>query len=156
MIDETDVLQRLCFHEGIKLSPYYDSRGLLTIGVGRCVETNPITQAEEKVVGDWRHGITKNAAFYLLRNDVARVKKMCKELIPFWKELDDERQYALLDMAFQLGMNGVLKFKKMLSYLAVGNYRQAAEECLHSAYARQTPNRARRIAQTIKTGKFVI
>ena len=156
MIDMGTAVQRLCIHEGIRLSPYKCSEGYLTIGVGRNLITNPITEEEKKVVGDWQHGITKNAAFYLLRNDIKRVEQECIQNIPFWKHLDDERQYALLDMAFNLGIKGLLQFKKMLSDIGIGNYRGAAKECLNSKYARDVGKRAERIAKTIETGRFEV
>lgn len=156
MLDDNEIVQRLVLHEGCRLQPYRCSEGYLTIGVGRNLETNPLTAEEQKVCGDWEHGITKNAAFFLLRNDIKRVKQECIDHIPFWKQLDDERKYALLDMAFQLGIKGLLKFKKMLSFMGVGNYRQAKDECLASLYAKQTPARAERIAKCIETGKFEV
>ncbi len=154
MLDMEETITRLCIHEGISLKPYKCPAGYLTIGVGRNLITNPITKAEEKVIGDWRHGITKNAAFYLLRNDIKRVERECRQNIGFWRNLDDERQYALLDMAFNLGIKGLLQFKKMLSEMAIGNYRGAAKECLNSKYARNVGKRAERIAKTIETGEF--
>lgn len=156
MLSNDEIIQRLVFHEGCKLMPYRCSRGYLTIGVGRNLETNPLTNEELKVCGDYKHGITKNAAFYLLRNDIKRVTEECLERFPFWKQLDDERKYALIDMAFQLGIGGVLKFKNMLKAMGVGNYKEAAEHCLDSKYAQQTPNRAKRIAKTIECGRFEI
>lgn len=156
MIDVAEAVQRLVLHEGCRLEPYRCSAGYLTIGVGRNLETNPLTAEEKRVCGDYKSGITKNAAFFLLRNDIERVEKECSEQIPFWDMLDDERQYALLDMAFNLGISGLLKFKKMLSYLGVGNYRQAAVECLASKYAKDVGQRAERIAKCIETGRFVI
>lgn len=155
MLDDNEIVQRLVLHEGCRLEPYHCSAGFLTIGVGRNLETNPLTAEEQKVCGDWRHGITKNAAFFLLRNDIQRVKKECAQNISFWKQLDDERKYALLDMVFQMGIKRLMKFKKMLSFLGIGNYRQAKEECLASLYATQTPARAERIAKCIETGRFV-
>lgn len=156
MIDVNEAVQRLSLHEGIRLQPYRCPAGYLTIGIGRNLDTNPLTQEELKTVGDWQSGITKNAAFYLLRNDIKRVEQECRKHIPFWKQLDDERQYALLDMAFNLGIAGLLKFKKMLAFLGVGNYRQAAAECLASKYAKDVGIRAERIAKTIETGRFTI
>ena len=156
MLDLYTISQRLQMHEGLRLKPYFCTRGKQTIGVGRCLDTNPLTAEEEKVVGDWKRGITKNAAFYLLRNDIARVEKECRQNIPFWKKLDDERQYALLDMAFNLGISGLLKFKKMLSYMGVGNFRQASVECLSSKYAQDVGIRAKRIAKCIETGRFEV
>lgn len=156
MIDMNEAVQRLCLHEGIRLQPYKCPAGYWTIGVGRNLETNPPTAEEKRVIGDWRNGITKNAAFYLLRNDIKRISDECARQIPFWKNLDDERQYALVDMAFNLGMAGLLKFQKMLSYLGVGNYIQAATECLASKYAKDVGERAVRVAKVIEKGVWKV
>lgn len=152
MINENEAVQRLCLHEGIRLQPYRCPASYLTIGVGRNLETNPPTAEEIKVIGDYRSGITKNAAFFLLRNDIKRVEAECADRIPFWKQLSAERQYALVDMAFNLGIAGLLKFKKMLGYMGVGNYTQAATECLASKYAKDVGERAVRIARLIEKG----
>ncbi len=154
MIDMYKVSQRILLHEGLRLQPYFCTKGKQTIGVGRCLDTNPLTKEEEKVVGDWHHGITKCAAMYLLRNDIKRIYRELAKKIDFFKELDGERQYALIDMAFNLGVNGLLKFKKMLSYIAAGNYIKAADECLNSQYAKDVGKRAIRVANTIKNGEF--
>ena len=155
-LDTNELVQRFVLHEGCVLTPYKCPKGYWTIGVGRNLETNPITIAEKKVVGDWRHGITKNAAFYLLKNDIQKVKRECSKNIPFFNTLDKERRYALMDMTFNMGIKRLMDFKKMLSEMGVGNWERAAEECLNSQYAKQTGKRAKRIANTIKTGKFVV
>ncbi len=156
MLDMNTLVQRFVLHENCSLMPYKCPAGYLTIGVGRNLESNPLTNEERKACGDWRHGITKNAAFYLLRNDIEKVKKECLKNIPFFYKLDSERQYALLDMAFNMGIKRVLRFQLMLEAIGTGNYDKAAEECLNSRYARQTGKRARRIANVIKTGRFEI
>ena len=156
MLTKNDIVQRLVFHEGVSLQCYNCSRGYPTIGVGRNLKTNPLTKDELIVCGDYMHGITKNAAFYLLRNDIDRVTKECEKKIPIWDRLDDERKYALLDMVFQMGIGGVLNFKKMLAAMGVGNWKEAAVQCLDSEYAKQTPARAKRIARTIEKGKFEV
>ena len=155
-IDINELIQRFVLHEGCVLMPYICPAGYLTIGVGRNLETNPLTSEERKVCGDWRHGITKNAAFYLLRNDIQKAERECSKNIPFFNTLDKERRYALIDMAFNLGINGLLKFQLMLEAMGSGFYDTAAKECLNSRYAKQTGMRARRIAKTIKTGKFEV
>ena len=156
MIDTNELIQRFVLHEGCILTPYKCPSGYLTIGVGRNLDTNPLTPEEKKVCGDYMRGITKNAAFYLLKNDLRKVKRECEQHIPFFHRLDKERQYALLDMCFNLGIKGLLKFKLMLEALGVGNYQKAADECLNSQYAKQTGKRAKRIAKTIRTGKFEV
>lgn len=154
MIEMHETIERLIVHEGLRLKPYKCPAGYLTIGVGRNVETNPITEEEKKVVGDWERGITENGAKYLLKNDIIKAYRECKKYIEFYKTLDDERQYALLDMCFNLGIYGLLKFRKMLFAMEIGDYRGAAKECLNSKYAKEVGKRAIRIARTIEKGVF--
>lgn len=157
MIDLSTAIQRLAFHEGCSLMPYQDHLGYWTIGIGRCYEKNPITPDEEKVIGScWKQGITKNGAYYLLRNDIKKTIRELRQKVPFFNELSDERQYALLDMGFQLGVDGLLLFRKMMSALGVGNWEEAKRQCLDSKYARQTPKRANRIANCLASGRFII
>ncbi len=145
------VARRLEFHEGCRLLPYRCTAGKLTIGVGRNLEDNPPTPEEARALGDWKHEITRNAALMLLRNDIDRCLKELAGL-DFYAKLDLERQYALLDMCFQLGFKGLCGFKKMLEAMRWGKWDKAAAECLNSDYARQTPARAKRIARLIKEG----
>lgn len=144
--------QRLIRHEGLKLNPYRCPQGKLTIGVGRNLETNPLTAQERRAVGDYMHGITENAAKMLLRNDIKRCFESLKRTVKDFETLTPDRQYALVDMCFQLGVKGLKRFHKMLNFIEEKKFSLAAAECLNSAYARQTPQRAKKIAQTLKTG----
>lgn len=156
MIEIEKAAERLILHEGMRLKPYYCPAGKLTIGVGRNLESNPLTPEEVKRLGrkSLQNGISKEEAVFLLHNDIRRTESFCQSKIPCWKNLDDERQYALLDMVFNLGIGGVLKFKKMLSALKKGDYSAAATACRQSAYAKQTGQRAERIARLIATGEW--
>lgn len=145
------IIKRLEFHESCVLKPYYCPTGHLTLGIGHNVEARPFTDEEKRAIGDWKKGITKNMAYMICRNDVNICLNQLKTL-SFWNQLDLERQYALLDMCFQLGFNGLCGFKKMLEAMRWGKWQTAAEECLNSDYARQTPARAKRIARLIKEG----
>ena len=146
------VCRRLAFHEGVELKPYRDTVGKLTIGVGRNLDDNPLTPEEKKACGDIYQGITKNAAYMLLRNDVTRCEEQLKKNLPFYKELSVERQYALLDICFQQGIQGLLKYKKMLKAMENKDFVLASKECLDSNYHKQTPKRCERIANLIRTG----
>lgn len=150
--DFTWISKRLVEHEGCVLNPYRCPAGKLTIGVGRNIEDNPLSEKEKRALGDYMHGITKNGAMLLLRNDVERCLKDLRKKIEFWYDLDNERQYALLDMCFQMGYNGLSKFQNMLYCMKLKDYRSASYHCLDSSYAVQTPKRAKRIARLIKEG----
>lgn len=145
------IIKRLEFHESCILKPYYCPTGHLTLGIGHNIDARAFTNEEKKAIGDWKKGITKNMAYMICRNDVNICLNQLKTL-PFWNRLDLERQYALLDMCFQLGFNGLCGFKKMLEAMRWGKWDKAAAECLNSDYARQTPARAKRIASLIKEG----
>lgn len=145
------IIKRLEFHESCILKPYYCPTGHLTLGIGHNIDARAFTNEEKKAIGDWKKGITKNMAYMICRNDVNICLNQLKTL-PFWNRLDLERQYALLDMCFQLGFKGLCGFKKMLEAMRWGKWQTAAEECLNSDYARQTPARAKRIARLIKEG----
>lgn len=148
------ISKRLEFHEGCVLKPYICPAGKKTIGVGRNLEDNPLNEKEKRALGDYEKGITHNGAMMLLKNDVARCLKDLKTL-ECWHKLTLERKYALLDMCFQLGFKGLCGFKKMLSALNEKNYVLASHHCLDSKYAKDTPSRAKRIADTIKNGLWL-
>lgn len=145
---------RLIEHEGLRLMPYRCTMGKLTIGVGHNLDDNPLTFEEKKALGDYMHGITENGAKMLLRHDIIRSYECVKKIVSNFDKLTFDRQYALLDMCFQLGPKRLKKFKNMLNAIEKENYTWASYECLDSAYAKQTPKRARKIAETIKTGKW--
>lgn len=149
------VLQRLKLHEGVSLIPFYNESGEQVIGIGRRLDFVPFTSDELRAVGDWPHGITLNAANMLLRNDVCRCFEQLYKHIKFFDELDKERQYALLDICFQLGIKRLLRFKKILMAMKQKDWLKAAFEFEHSKAApTETPQRIRRIAVLIKTGKW--
>lgn len=157
MIDENEAIQRMIIDEGLRLQPYKCSAGKLTIGIGRNLESNPLTAEEIKFLGrrDLSAGITRHEAYYLLRNDLKRTEADCRRRIGFFYRLDDKRQFALVNMAFNMGIDGLCGFKKMLGYMGTGNYREAAAECLNSKYAKEVGDRAKRIAKIIETGNFI-
>lgn len=154
MFDMNEWAARLTAHEGLRLMPYRCTKGKLTIGIGRNLDDNPPTAEERRALGDYMHGITENAAKMLLRNDITRCYEYLKRSIKNFEELVPDRQYALVDMCFQLGVKGFKKFKLMRKAIEERNFNLAATECLRSHYASQTPKRARKIASVIKTGSW--
>jgi lysozyme len=84
-----------------------------------------------------------------------RIGTICDQLdklLPWWRDLSDERQDVLIQMAFQLGVSGLLQFKITLANVRSGNFDAAATGMLQSAWAKQTPNRAGRLAEQMKSG----
>ena len=156
MIEFNEIVRRLILHEGCVDHVYKCPAGYLTIGIGRNLETNPLTPREKEVVGDIKDGITVDQCLYLLKNDVKKCERDLINNISFWSQLDDERQYALLDMCFNMGIKRLMKFKRMLNAMLIGDYRGAAKECLMSKYAVDVGKRAQRIAKLIEVGIWYV
>lgn len=155
MLSEAVIINRLIKNEGYKEELYLCTSGKRTIGVGRCLDTNPLTKDEIKKIGcENPKKITKDQVYYLLRNDIKRVTSEMFEAFPWAERLDNERQFSLFDMCFQMGVAKVKQFKKTLSYLSTGFYLQAGRELLNSVYARQTPKRAIRNSNCFKIGVY--
>jgi lysozyme len=74
--------------------------------------------------------------------------------IPFFDRLCIPRQAVLMNMAFQLGIAGLMKFKSTLAFIEAGDYENASANMLKSLWAKQTPNRASEMAQQMRTGKW--
>jgi len=138
MIDS--LVSQLRRDEGERLSAYQDHRGFWTIGVGRLIDP--------KRGG----GITREESAYLLANDIAKVEAQLKERLPWSSGLDEVRRCALVNMAFQLGIDGLCAFKTALDYLRNGKHDEASAAFLQSRWAMQTPERAKRVAEQIRIG----
>lgn len=127
--------------EGEVLHVYQDSKGYWTIGVGILVD--------ERKGG----GITKEESTYLLRNRIAMKTDEIVKRFPWTKQLDKVRFAVLLNMAFQMGVDGLAGFKNFLAAVSVGRYTQAQIEMLDSKWARtDSPARAERLGVQMATG----
>lgn len=136
----TNIEEQLRLDEGEKLTAYQDHLGYWTIGVGRLIDARR------------GGGLTKEESAYLLKNDIKKRQLLLESQLPFFKQLDVVRQGALLNMSFQLGVDGLLAFKTTLNLIKIGHYADAAKEMLNSKWAKQTPERASRLSLQIKTG----
>jgi lysozyme len=136
-MDKDKLLQDLIQYEGLKLKPYVDTVGKRTIGIGRNLYDVGISEVEAKM---------------LCFNDIDRTISLLNNYLPWWQKLDDNRQRALCNMCFNVGISNLLNFKKMLAYLEQGNYLQASLEALNSKWATQVGKRAQDIAKILKEG----
>lgn len=127
--------------EGTVLHAYPDHMGFLTIGTGRLID--------KKKGG----GITKEEADYLLENDISRILEKLLDALPWFDDQPEPVQIALMSMAFQMGVNGLLAFKTTLGLIRQGMYAHAADNALKSMWAKQTPERAKRVTDMIRNAK---
>lgn len=136
-------------HEAEKLTPYLDTVGKWTIGVGRNLEDVGLSKAE--VIALVRAtGIPKALSDQMLTNDLARVWLETAHAWPWVQGLSDVRQRVLCEMVFQMGTAGVGHFVHFLEALEHGDYGRARDEMLDSKWAKtDSPSRAKTLAQML-------
>ncbi len=116
-----DAISQLKHHEGFRSKPYRDSLGIWTIGYGLNLE----------------NGITEREASLILEERVRKLQIRLPMVIKFWHNISPTRQDVLINMAYNLGISGLLKFKKMLKALENKDYKKAGKEMLNSRWAIQ-------------------
>jgi lysozyme len=135
----TNLLDQLKRDEGLRLTPYRCTAGKLTIGYGRNLEDV---------------GITKDEAEYLLASDMYKAQNSVFKALPWVSKLTQPRQAVLVNMAFNMGIAGLLKFKNTLRLIETGEYAEAAKAMLDSKWAEQTGQRALRLSVQLNTGEW--
>lgn len=144
---DSDGIKQLTLEEGTVLFVYDDASGQRimpgtkvighpTIGTGRALDV---------------HGISSSEAAFLFDDDLAQIEAQLGQYTG-WDKLNTVRQFVIVDMTFNIGFAGVLRFKKMITALKAGDFSQAATEMLASGWAEQLPTRAHRLAEMMRTG----
>ena len=131
-------------HEGSRNKVYLDSLGKRTVGVGHlCVEDfwEDDKEYEEKFL------------LTILEHDLKSAIKSAEELCSDCPDLDDLAKELIVEMVFQLGKTGVSKFRNMWKALQHDppNYERASLEMLDSRWASQTPNRAKKMSDHMRS-----
>lgn len=122
-------------HEGFRGKPYLCTAGKTTIGYGRNLDANPLTERE---------------AMFLLENDIVDCLNDLKTR-SYWGELSNYQQAALINLRFNLGAAGFASFKMMGKALEMGDYTEAAYQVLNSKYHDQVGKRAEDVAKWLTT-----
>ncbi len=138
-----DLKQQLIRDEGSVSHAYEDSLGFTTIGVGRLIDARR------------GGGLRDSEIDFLLHNDIEEKTAQVLAALPWASKLSEPRFAVLVNMAFQLGIGGLLKFKRALGSIEAGQYSEAAMEMVDSLWAQQTPERAKRLAKQMLTGEWV-
>ncbi len=138
MMNLAKLTDELVRDEGLRLRLYKCTAGKNTIGVGRNLDDR---------------GITKTEAMLMLAHDIDDCCDALDRTLPWWKNLDPVRQRVLVNMAFNLGINGLLNFRNTLAAIQAGDYARAAAGMRASLWARQVRDRAERLAVMMATGE---
>ena len=134
-------IKTIAYEEGRRPFLYKCSEGKQTIGIGRNIEDR---------------GLSDDEIEYIYRNDERIAIAGASQLVKEFEYLADARKIALVSMVFQMGKPRVSKFKKMIAAIDEGNFSDAAVEMLDSNWHKQTPARAKRHAEMMKTGRMIV
>ena len=129
-----DLLKAIKLSEGFRDRVYKDSLGIDTIGYGFAIKDLVLDEDISEMI--------------LERKLEALIERVNKRF-DFVECLPEEAQEVIYEMCYQLGVTGVSKFKKTLLYLENEEFNMASKEMLDSKWARQTPNRAKRLSDII-------
>ena len=137
------LLESVKKHEGYRNKVYLDTLGKRTVGVGHlCVENF------------WEDDKEYEESFLMeiLQKDLQEAIRGAKELMDEHgcADIDERAEEIIIEMVFQLGRTGVKKFRNMWKALSEHNYIGASFEMLDSKWAKQTPNRAKDMADQMK------
>ena len=133
-----DISGYVLMNEAYRRDVYLDSEGIPTIGIGF----------------NLNEGFSIEESMLILRHRLDLLEEELENKVPVFDDLCTVRKIVLLDMAYNLGVPGLLKFKKMLAALEEGDFELAAKEMLDSRYAAQVKGRALRNAQMMETGEW--
>jgi lysozyme len=135
--DHDALRKELIRHEGYRESPYEDSVGVLTIGVGHNLQAKPMCWA---------------ALMVQLEHDIRDCIEDLDRNHPIWRRQTDKRQRVLINMCFNLGIAGLGKFRNMWTAIDAEDYDQAAVEMLDSRWAVQVGSRSQELAAWMRGG----
>lgn len=145
----SNIVKILNYEEGYKDRPYIDTEGYPTVACG--VKIGP----KGAPLSNYTFTVPREVGDVWLESFVAStIKKMNENplIISAMKACNQERKDILTSMAYQMGVQGLAGFKNTLAMVASGNFSGAASGMLSSKWAKQTPNRANRHAEVMRTG----
>lgn len=134
---ESELLQQIKEHEGLKLFPYKCPAGKLTIGYGHNLQDN---------------GLSKSACEFILYDDIEEAKRNLRTIFgnDFFENLPKNKKIALIDMMFNLGMVKFLTFKRFIFAVETQNWDNASYEIIHSRAYEQNTKRYKKLSEQIK------
>lgn len=142
----SQLLQALRRDEGERGLPYKDSRGFLTIADGILIDS--------RVPGC--PGLTHEECDLLLAHRAGKVQAEVLKALPWIITHLPARRDVLYEMAYQMGVGGLLRFDGTLMLIRTGDYIAASQGMVHTAWATETPERAHRLATQMRTGTYAV
>lgn len=147
----SQIARMLRLDEGFRPKPYLDSLGYPTVGTGQRIGP------KGALLNNYQFTISKNVADLWMQDialDYMAKLQADSRIKAALAKCNDARRDALLNMAYQMGVSGLAGFKNTLMLISNGDFDGAAKGMLDSLWARQTPQRAKRISEVMRLGNY--
>ena len=131
-----NLIENIKESEGFVEHVYNDSLGIPTIGYGFAIKDLILDE---------------DIASEILLRKVKNLAQRVQNKFDWFNTAPDVIKEVVIEMCYQLGLGGFSKFKKTISYLEKKNYLEASKEMLDSKWAKQTPNRAKKLSNIVKS-----
>ena len=132
----TDIVKDIKKHEGFEPKVYKCTEGYYTIGYGFAIKDLVLDE---------------DIADLILMKKLHKLLQRILIAFPWFKDVDDTAKGVIVNMCYQLGLSGFSKFKKTIYLLETEQYEDASVEMLDSLWAKQTPNRAKELSETLRS-----
>ena len=150
------LIEQLKRHEGYRAHAYRCTAGKRTIGYGYNLTANPLKLSSLELQHAQLVGMGEYEAERLLKLMIAKVTDQLEEALPVINRLNTVRQDVLINMTYNMGLVGLLKFKKMLLALEKKDYQKASIEMLDSKWKDDVGDRAPELATQMITGVYAL
>lgn len=147
-----EIIRRVKIFEGFREKPYVCTAGKWTIGYGYNYQDRGFTT--EVMTEILKSGFTEKLAEELMKEDVKHCVTTVEKVYPFYHGLSEPRQAVVVDMVYQMGLGGFQKFRKMISALVLGDYKQASAEMKDSRWFKQSGRRSAINVEQMLTGEW--
>ncbi|WP_205950255.1 glycoside hydrolase family protein [Pantoea stewartii] len=149
----SQIIAILNYEEGFRPKPYIDTEGYPTVGTGFLIGP------KGAALSNYTFSLSKQVSDVWLQELVDnRIQQMNGKpaILAAINKCNPARRDVLISMAYQLGTDGLAGFKNTLAMVAAENFAGAASGMLNSLWAKQTPKRANRHAEVMRTGTYDI
>ena len=144
------LIENIKAHEGYRREIYKDSVGKPTVGYGFLVAA--LSPDELKLNGGKAEPMSKEVAEKILNLKVAKLQKRVFQCLPWLADKPQGVQDTLIEMAYQLGLAGLMGFHHTLGCIEAGDHAQAAKNLRESLLYRQTPQRVEDYIRGLRDG----
>lgn len=147
----SQIIPLLNYEEGYREKPYVDTEGYPTVACG--IKVGP----KGAQLSNYAFTVPREVGDVWLESFVSTtIEKMNANpsIVAALKACNPARRDILVSMAYQMGVGGLAAFKNTLAMIAAGNYAGAANGMLSSLWAKQTPKRAQRHAEVMRSGEM--